>query len=140
MATFYSMTKAGLAAAVDGLQQEIAPLGIRCLLFEPGHFRTAIVGRGLPPFEVELPDYAEMRAGVRQYASSMNGLQPGDPRKAVEIVIDLVKKEGCAKGREIPLRLPFGQDASAAIRAKCQDTLKVLDEWKDVIESTNFDE
>ena len=36
--------------------------------------------------------------------------QKGDPRKRVEIVIDVVKRGGVAKGKETPLRLLRGND------------------------------
>lgn len=40
--------------------------------------------------------------------------------------------------KEIPLRLVLGTDAYGAIKGKCETTLDLLEEWKDVIFSTDY--
>ena len=67
-----------------------------------------------------------------------NGKQPGDPKKAVERIIDVPKSEGMVAGRPMPPRLPLGADSLAAIRAKCEATLKICDEWESLITSTDI--
>jgi hypothetical protein len=54
-------------------------------------------------------------------------------------MIDVVKGEGVAKGKETPARLPIGQDSLGVVRTKCKDTLKICDEWDKVIATTNYD-
>lgn len=66
--------------------------------------------------------------------------QPGDPEKAVEIILDLVRKEGCAEGRDVPFRLPLGTDSFGTMKEKCEEVLKLLEEWGPVILSTNYEE
>jgi hypothetical protein len=68
----------------------------------------------------------------------MNGTQVGDPEKAVEVMIDVVKGEGVAQGKEMPERLPLGADALATARKRMVDYLAVCNEWEDVIRSTSF--
>lgn len=66
--------------------------------------------------------------------------QQGDPEKAVQITIDLVRKEGCAAGKIIPLRFPLGSDCTKVIKEKCEETLKLLEDWEDVMTSTDIQE
>lgn len=108
------------------------------LIVEPGAFCTEIINKHKRS-DCGNKDYAELYNGFLTLADTLNGNQPGDPRKAVERIIDVVKGEGMAKGKEFPLRLPLGQDALSLIREKCQGTLKICDEWEDMIKSTNFD-
>jgi hypothetical protein len=75
--------------------------------------------------------------GIR---TSLDGNQPGDPKKAVGLMIDPVKGEGCADGKTVPLRLPIGQDAREVIKTTCEEMLKTMEEWKDVIDRTDFSE
>jgi hypothetical protein len=75
--------------------------------------------------------------GIR---TSLDGNQPGDPKKAVELMIDPVKGEGYAGGKTVPSRLPIGQDAREAIKTTCEEMLKTMEEWKDVIDRTDFSE
>jgi hypothetical protein len=68
------------------------------------------------------------------------GSQKGDPDKAMEVVVDVVRGEGKAKGRPWPLYLALGDDADANIRQRSMNLLKHVDQWGDVIKSVNFDE
>ena len=70
----------------------------------------------------------------------MAGSQKGDPDKAMEVVVDVVRGEGKAKGRPWPLYLALGDDADANIRQRSMNLLKHVDQWGDVIKSVNFDE
>ncbi|TKA50730.1 hypothetical protein B0A55_12744 [Friedmanniomyces simplex] len=49
-----------------------------------------------------------------------HGTQDGDPEKFVNLAIDLVKREGCAESREIPLALPSGPDAYARVKQRLE--------------------
>ena len=75
-----------------------------------------------------------------QRLGAVAGTQKGDPEKAMEAVVDVVKGEGKAKGRSWPLYLALGDDADEGIRQKSAKLLKHVDEWGDVIKSVNFDE
>lgn len=124
---------------VDGLRQEVAALGIRCLVIEPGDFRTSVLEKesattGLVTGFGEYEGLVEVLRGV---VREKNGRQPGDPKKAVEATVGLVKGEGQAKGREIPWRMPLGRDGAAEIKRKCEEMLKVLDDWECVIGGTD---
>lgn len=76
-----------------------------------------------------------MLAGV----GAVDGNQRGDSVKCVERMIDVVKSEGMAAGRPMPKRLPLGPDSMEIIRAKCMETLKICDDWEDIICSTDLE-
>jgi hypothetical protein len=63
--------------------------------------------------------------------------QPGDIRKGVKVIVDVLTGDS---GREIPMRLVLGKDAYGMIKAKCEDTVKGMDEWKDLTCSTDIDD
>jgi hypothetical protein len=86
-----------------------------------------------------IPDYAELNQIVGGFVQQMDKNQPGDPEKAVNVMIDVIRKEGIAKGREIPERLPLGTNILGKIRAKYTRYLKVCDEWEDVIAGTDIE-
>jgi hypothetical protein len=54
-------------------------------------------------------------------------------------VVDIVRGEGVAQGREWPKYLVLGTDADGDVREKCKIVLDALDEWKDVTRGVNFD-
>jgi hypothetical protein len=79
-----------------------------------------------------------MWAGLEDLAVTIHGNQPGDPKRGVERMMDVLKSEGMAKGKPVPLRIPIGEDAWQILRAKAAETLKVWDEWKALATSTDF--
>lgn len=56
----------------------------------------------------------------------------------MEIIVDLIKGEGLAKGKTLPTVFGLGSDAYATIKAASENTLSQLEEWKEVIVSTDF--
>ena len=76
---------------------------------------------------------------IQTTLTAHHGNQPGDPKKAVERMVDVLKSEGMAAGRTMPPRMPLGPDALAGVRAKCEATLKICDEWEGLIGSTDIE-
>ena len=114
---------------VESLSHETASLGLTTLLIEPGRFRTGILSSGnMKTINCSIPEYAEMANGVFSFLAKTDQNQPGDSVKLAEIILDLVRHEGVAKGRDIPLRLPLGIDVYGAIKTKCEDTLRLLED------------
>lgn len=62
-----------------------------------------------------------------------DGIQLGDPRKAVDLIIDLIRGKVVAGGRQIPFQLPLGKDCCGEVKEECAETLQILGEWEDVI-------
>ena len=68
----------------------------------------------------------------------MNGHQIGDPLKAVQVMLDVVRGEGVAVGRPFPTIVPLGGDTWNYLREDIDDIEKNMSEWEDVIKSTDF--
>jgi len=118
---------------------ELAQFNIKVLLVEPGGFRTEGI-YGQPYFTQNLlPAYDTMRNTSETRWASMSGTEKGDPDKAVEVIVDVVRGEGVAKGRPWPGYLVLGEDAEVDLRAKCKKVLEVLDEWVDVARGVSFE-
>jgi hypothetical protein len=127
------------AGPVESLWRETEPLGLRTLLIEPGRFRTLLLSSSnLKVAQSSIPEYIGRSEDLRKMLAMEDRAQPGDVQKGVSIILDLVRAEGVAAGKKIPFRLPLGADCYETIKEKCEETLRLLDEWKDVINSTNY--
>ena len=137
----YCASKFALEGWYEAMKQEVAHLGIKSFIFELGYFRTKVFDQENIKFrsKASLTDYDGIRDAVQQGVQGIDGKQPGDPKKAVAIVIDVVREEGVAEGKSQPERLPLGPDAVATMRKKAVGNLAICNEWEDVIRSTNID-
>ncbi|KAH9218703.1 oxidoreductase,short chain dehydrogenase-like protein [Leptodontidium sp. 2 PMI_412] len=136
----YCGSKSALRGAVETLNLEVKPLGIRTLLVEPGFFRTDLLNADNTVYiNSKIDDYKPVTEQLFGTFKGYNKLQPGDPAKGVQRIIDTVKGENDAVGKEFPISLALGTDAVEHIRKNCQETLKLLDEWEKVSSDTNFD-
>lgn len=50
-----------------------------------------------------------------------------------------MKGEGMASGKPMPSQIPLSSDALVTIKETCEAMLKTCEEWKDLIESTDFE-
>ncbi len=114
----------GSKFAVEGLSEalagEVASLGIRVLLVEPGPFRTDFAGRSLVR-SGQLPDYAQAIAATRAYVESAAGHQAGDPERAARAILDHI-----AQNRP-ELRMVLGKMAMTRMEAKLKTVRSELD-------------
>jgi hypothetical protein len=62
----------------------------------------------------------------------------GDPIKAGEVIVDLVKGEGVAKDKPFPRTLALGKDCWDGIQREMRKVLQSSEEWKEVSRSTDF--
>ena len=116
----YTGTKFALDGMSEALAAEVAHLGIRVTIVEPGAFRTDFNTRSLCWSE-PMPDYTEFMAPELEEFEAFRGNEPGDPSRAAQAIIAAV---GLA---DPPLRLPLGADAFSEIRAYLQTRLTELD-------------
>jgi hypothetical protein len=72
--------------------------------------------------------------------AEMDCRQPGDMRKLCELVVDVARREGAAGAgtREVPFALPVGRDCYAAVKARCEEMMRVLEEREGVITATDL--
>lgn len=135
----YCAAKFALSGAVECLAKELAIFspGIKVLMVDPGYFRTKVFSN-ISHVEPRNPDYAQFNAGVRQFEASLVGKEPGDADKAVMRMIELVKGTGMAAGKQIPLRVPLGSDGWERVKTKCEETIKICEDWEEVAKSTDY--
>lgn len=127
----YCAAKHALEGLSESLAAEVAPFGVKVLIVEPGAFRTELFGgafRSLPA----MPEYEKTAGQIRKYVETSAGRQPGDPRKAVRAIIDAVNA-GAPN-----LRLPLGDDAVEAVRAKLSSLKADVDATEQVARSMAF--
>ncbi|KAF9560040.1 short chain dehydrogenase [Agrocybe pediades] len=138
-AGLYSTTKWALRGISETLHEEISPLGLRSICIDFGYFRTSFLQTEQRAPKVErISDYREVGQRVEAALQAYNGKQPGDPKKGVELVLDLVRGEGEAAGRPLPVGIAFGSDAYNVAKTASEQALARLEEWKDVSFSTDF--
>lgn len=69
-----------------------------------------------------------------------DGKEKGESRKRVKVMVDVVKGEGMALGKDMLRRMPLGKGCLETVRRNCIEMLELCDEWEEVIGSTDFDE
>ena len=129
----YCSTKFAVEGITEALHQELAPLGIRVTVVEPGFFRTDFLDeQSLIKTALELSDYDETVGKMRQFAEGANHAQPGDPLKFAEAMLTLVNAPNP------PQRLAMGSDTVAVVGEKNRLVEAELAEWKELSISTDF--
>ena len=108
------------------------------VLVEPSAFRTEGMLNNKFFTENPIAEYDELRAACIALFKTLPGTVNGDPDKAAEAIVDVVRGEGVAKGRQWPEYLFLGEGAEEAVRSKCSKALKILDEWVDVTRNVHF--
>lgn len=129
----YCATKFAVEALSEALSQEVASLGIKVTIVEPGAFRTDFNGRSLVTPEQSIDDYAPVSGEFLKWLAEMDGKQPGDPNKAAQAMIRVVESD------HPPLRLALGADAVSTIEAKMASVKAELDAWKSVSVDTAYE-
>jgi NAD(P)-dependent dehydrogenase (short-subunit alcohol dehydrogenase family) len=129
----YGATKFAVEGISEALAGEVAPLGIKVTVVEPGFFRTDFLDESsLARTAQQIDDYHESVGKTRAHAADVNHGQRGDPRKLAQAFLRLVD------ARTPPLRLPLGSDTVERIEAKNAFVAKELAEWMEVATSTDF--
>lgn len=129
----YCSTKFAVEGLTESMALELAPLGIKATVVEPGFFRTDFLDdQSLVTSPTIIDDYAETSGGMRDFAVEANHGQPGDPERFAKAIITLVSDANP------PLRMPFGSDTVAAIEAKNALVAEELAKWRDLAVSTDF--
>ena len=125
----YSATKFALEGFSEALLDEVAPLGIKVLVVEPGAFRTGLMGNRSASGEID--DYADTVGRTRAMAAAGDGTQPGDPAKAAAAILALIALP------QPPEHLLLGSDALALVRAKLEAALADIARHEALTRSTD---
>jgi len=127
----YSAAKWGVEGFSESLAMEMALLGVRVTIVEPGGFRTDFAGASTSLREGRAEYDAVVGAAARRQRD-YDGKQPGDPARAAQAILQL------AGMQDPPLRLALGSDALAAIEAADLRRLEALRRWRALSVSTDF--
>jgi NAD(P)-dependent dehydrogenase (short-subunit alcohol dehydrogenase family) len=129
----YCSTKFAIEGLTETLAKELAPLGIKATVVEPGFFRTDFLDQqSLAVSPLSIADYHETAGSMRDFAADANHTQPGDPARLAKAMITL------AHADNPPLRMPFGTDTVAALEEKNAFVARELAQWRELAVSTDF--
>ncbi|KAJ7927463.1 hypothetical protein B0H13DRAFT_2182795 [Mycena leptocephala] len=136
----YGSSKAAVHSLTETLSVELAQFNIRVLLVQPSAFRTRMV-RTADNYNVDNPiaAYDDTRRENIDAYERRDGNQAGDPDKAMDAVVDVVRGEGAAQGKPWSGYLLLGKEADRDVRAKCKMMTDHLDEWGEVVKSVDFE-
>ena len=127
----YSAAKWAVEGFSEVLAQEMALIGVKVTIVEPGGFRTDFAGTSTS-LKPGRPEYDAVVGAAARRQAEYDGRQPGDPRKAAQAILRLAAED------QPPLRLPLGSDALAAIAAADRERLAMLEAWRDLSASTDY--
>jgi NAD(P)-dependent dehydrogenase (short-subunit alcohol dehydrogenase family) len=131
---YYNATKFAVEGLSEALATEVAPLGIRVLLVEPGPFRTDWAGRSLRRSAERIAEYAETAGVALERLTSGSGKQVGDPVRAGEAILKAVESE------QMPLHLVLGKIAVETARSKIELLRRDVDAWEETALGADYPE
>lgn len=132
--SFYNATKFAVEALSESLSQELAPLGVKVLLVEPGPFRTDWAGRSANQAPQTIDDYTATAKARTDMIRDHSGKQPGDPVRAADAIVLTVES------KNPPLRLLLGQRALDNANLKIDTLRRDFDTWAEISVNTDFPE
>ena len=130
----YSGSKFALEGICETLAQEVAPLGIRVILVEPGGLRTDFAGRSSAHAAKTIVDYDATVGACKRILAEHAGHEAGDPRKAAQAVLTAVEAESP------PLRLLLGADALRYTSNKLTAFTDEMERWKSLSLGIGYDD
>lgn len=131
---YYHATKFAVEGLSETLNVEVAPLGIKVTIVEPGPFRTDWAGRSIVESKIEIADYAETAGKRREQTRERSGKQPGDPVRAAEAIIAAVQS------KDPPLRLLLGKPALDLAYRQIDSMRENFDAWKETTLGADYPE
>jgi len=129
----YNATKFAVEGLSEAMANEVAPLGIRVTVVEPGPFRTDFLGGSLATARRRLADYDSTSGQTRASAKQRHGNQPGDPVRCAEAIIKVATSENP------PRHLLLGRFAYERATAKLEDLRKEIGAWREVTLGADYE-
>ena len=127
---YYASSKAALDLLTDGLAKEVAPLGIKVMVIEPGAFRTHFYDEAYKAAPLKVDAYKDTTWKRAQATNQRQ--QPGDPKKAGELVYKMAYAE------DAPFRLILGSDAVKVVIDTAKGRIEEAEKYAEASASTNY--
>jgi NAD(P)-dependent dehydrogenase (short-subunit alcohol dehydrogenase family) len=127
----YSAAKWAVEGFSESLAREMALIGVKVTIVEPGGFRTDFAGSS-SSLEGGRPEYDQVVGATARLQRDYDGRQPGDPSRAAQAILKI------ARMSQPPLRLPLGSDALKILVRTDLRKLEDLEAWRELSLSTDF--
>jgi NAD(P)-dependent dehydrogenase (short-subunit alcohol dehydrogenase family) len=127
----YQTAKWGVEGFTEVLANEVAPLGIKATIIEPGGFRTDWAGSSMTIREFR-PEYDATIGAMVRYNREQSGKEPGDPARAAAVIVHIASLD------DPPLRLVLGSRA-LQLAEQIEAARAASDQkWRELSVSTDF--
>ncbi|PGY06710.1 short-chain dehydrogenase/reductase [Bacillus sp. AFS031507] len=117
--SIYAASKFAVEGFSEAFAQEFASFGIKTTIVEPSVFATEFFGESMQLTEKK----QEYASHYEAYEKGMSNIKIGDPAKAVELIISVIKSDNS------PLRLAVGSQAAYTIREAYTKRLEEVNTW-----------
>jgi NAD(P)-dependent dehydrogenase (short-subunit alcohol dehydrogenase family) len=131
--TAYQSAKWAVGGFSEALAAEVAPLGIKVTVIEPGGMRTDWAGASMTTPPVSAPYDATVGASARAMAG-FEKVANSDPEKVARIVLAVAELD------DPPLRLLVGSDSDEYGREAWRHRLENDEKWEALSRSADHDE
>jgi NAD(P)-dependent dehydrogenase (short-subunit alcohol dehydrogenase family) len=129
----YCATKFAVVGLTESYAAEVARFGINATVVLPGYFRTEFLSAGsVGTPRNPIAAYQEVRDTQAAHQEQINGQQPGDPAKAVALLIKV------SEAAEPPRFLFLGTDAYQAAGQKISAVQHDMQQWQALATATDF--
>lgn len=126
----YSATKFAVEGMTEALAAEVASLGIKVTLIEPGAFNTGFPAGGIVETRRRLAAYGTFTGHGAAGIQHWYGAHAGDPALAAAAIVRIAGEP------DPPLRLVLGADALGGVRRKLDVLRGDFDHWEELSLST----
>lgn len=136
--SMYSAGKFAIEGWMEGLNFEVGRFGIKCMILEPGAFRTSIYDHntftlGGKQEETHIADYDDCRPDLHAKFLGVDGTQDGNPVKYAKHAVDALESD------YPPFRLVISKSAYPTVITYYDRRMEELKKWEDVSVDTEFD-
>jgi NAD(P)-dependent dehydrogenase (short-subunit alcohol dehydrogenase family) len=128
----YQSAKWAVGGFSEVLAKEVAPLGIRVTVVEPGGMRTDWAGPSMRVDEIEA-DYQGTVGAMTQFMRGNDDILRSDPAKVAKAILQIASES------KPPVRLVMGSDAAFLARLAASERAEEDAAWHDISISTDFD-
>lgn len=129
----YQSAKWAVGGFSEVLAREVAPLGIRVTVIEPGGMRTDWAGSSMR-IDPANADYDATVGAMQRYLGELSDSFGSDPAKVAQVIVRIASEHAP------PLRLLAGSDAVVLTQQAAQFRAEEDARWESLSRSTDFDD